>query len=285
MVVIAIYSLAVTISESYAASFAGVGAIAILALGQRISTLGVSEMLNSVLNVYYTNFSELDATPDAYRTEVQAAMRTAFFLIAPLTLCLAVLASDLAQLTLANGAFSEDAARQAGQLVAWFAMAALANTGVSVLETAILARSERHMTRHFLVASATVWALRIAAIVVLLPHLGVAAIGAAAVLGPIVMFLWHNAYCARKLGAMIDTRLMYDLARVFVPAAVTAVLCAVLASSIPADPSKFRQAITLVFAFAVAVPTYLALCQILGVQDARTMISALKGRLGKMAKR
>lgn len=282
LTVLAVYFLAVIISESYVASLVGVGAVAILGLGQRISTLGVSEMLNSVLAVYYTNFSEKADHPEALIGEVRAALATGYFFTAPLTLCLAVLAPGITQLILANGAFSEQAAAQAGALVAWFALAALVNTGMSIFETAILARSDRNMVWHMSRACLVTLSLRILTMILLVPSWGLSAIGLAAVLGPVVMALFHHRFLSRRIGVILQRDLLIHLGKI----AFSAALCAAICLAVqwlwpvlwPAGSSKLLQALMLITALALAIPAYLWSGTRLGIPDAQRIAVKLTRR-------
>lgn len=283
LTILAVYFLAVIISESYMASFVGVGAIAILGLGQRISTLGVSELLSSVLVVYYTNFAEKADDAKALAAEMRGALASGYFFTTPITLCMAVLAPSIAQLILAQGAFSSDDAAQAGALVAWFAMAAFVNTGMSIFETAILARSERRKIWHMVRACSAAFILRLVVMVILLPAWGLGAIGAAAVVGPIVIAVFHHHFLSRQIGSILLPETMRTLAKIAGSGLLCVGLCFAVQAAWPWQEGKIMQALMLFAALGLGLPAYLLACAWLGVKDAKMILFTIAKRLRRRA--
>lgn len=278
-VLLGVYFVIVTISESYFASYAGIGAIAILALGQRISNLGMSEMLNSLLAVYYTNFSENARNPEAFRTDFHAALRTGMFFAMPLCTLLIVLGPTLSQLMLANGAFSEAAATAAGGLIAWFALGAIANTFMSVMETAILAYNSDQKSKHFMLACSATLAARIGVIMTLLPVMGLNAIGLAAVFAPVMMSFFNYRYLSRRIEKMVTKDVILAIVKVFGAGLFAGATAYFIIQVAPSEYGKWSDLIALIAASTIAAMVYLAITWALCLPESRELIAGVLKKL------
>jgi len=278
-VILSVYFITVSLSETYFASFAGVGAIAILALGQRISAMGSSEILASLIGVYYTNMSEKMDDPHGFRAEVQSALLTGLFFVIGLSLVLAVSGPLFAQLALANGAFSSSAAAQAGQLIILFAAAAIANVPASVLETAILAHPSAGKTRHFIVASSATLIMRVALMFWLVPLIGLPGIGIAAIAGPLVMAVLNYRFISGHIDSVINRDLCAKAGRIFVCAGLALGAGFGLLWLAPQSESKVAQILWLAGLIGATGVTYFVAAIIFRVEQTDMITRKIKKRL------
>jgi len=274
-IVLGAYSLIVVLSESYFASFVGIGAIAILGLGQRLSTMGTSELLGSLLSVYYTNFSEAADNPSVFHAEMRAALRTGFFFITPLSLLLITLGDQVTQVVLANGAFTADAAKSASALIVLFAIAGVANTFTSIFETALLALHSGRKTRNFFIGGVIALALRISFLALFIGQLGLIAIGVAAVIGPVVFSFKNFFYIRTHVGNPINRDMLKDFGVIASAGAVLAIVALAFGAMLPSGGGKLAQIIVLVVTVGVSALAYVAAAAALGQDDAGKLTSKL----------
>lgn len=277
-IVLGAYSLIVVLSESYFASFVGIGAIAILGLGQRLSTMGTSELLGSLLSVYYTNFSEAADNPSVFRAEMRAALRTGFFFITPLSLLLITLGDQVTQVVLANGAFTSAAAKSASALIALFAIAGVLNTFTSVFETALLALHSSQKTRNFFIGGCIALTLRIGFLFFFIGQLGLIAIGVAAIIGPIVFSFKNFFYVRKHVGNPVDRGMLRDFGVIACAGAVLAIVAVVAEAILPAEGGKLTQIMVLIVTAVMSVLAYVAAASAMGQDDAGKLTSKLLRR-------
>ena len=206
ILVLSIYFVVIGLIDMAFASMAGVGAIAVLALSQRVSNAGAGQVSHSFSAVYYTNLSEQNQASrlDEFKIELSNSVRMSLFFIAPIGFLLAGMAHGIAQLILATGAFGQDAAALAGSVIAIFALATLVNTVVSCLQTANLAHPG---FPHLTIALASVLVailVRVVLIMFLLDDHGVIAVAWGA-LGGACAYLAVMSFTVRRVTKFILT--------------------------------------------------------------------------------
>ncbi|MBV7410683.1 murein biosynthesis integral membrane protein MurJ [Maritimibacter sp. DP1N21-5] len=274
-----------TFAENYFASLAGVGAIAILTLAQRISSIGVTEMMRSMLVVYYTSFVEHAAAGDrdAAVDEIASGLRRALFFTAPVAVFVAVLSGPLAGALLGYGAFDDASVRMVAALVTLFALSSLFQTPASVLEVALMAQPGIGQARHFAVAMSAALVLRLGLMAWLVPGLGLAGLGWAAIGATLPQTLWHGYRLSRRLGPGFAPRLARESVTVVTTALAAgglAWLTAAALSAVGADVmGKAVQIGQVILSGAVFIAAYVGIGLALGQPEMRHLLSSLRRRI------
>jgi putative peptidoglycan lipid II flippase len=279
-----------TFAENYYASIAGLGAIAILTLAQRISSIGVTEMMRSMLVVYYTSFVEHAVAGDraAAIAEIASGLRRALFFTAPLALFVAVLSGPIADVLLGYGAFDDTSVRLVAGLVTLFALSSLFQTPASVLEVALMAQPRVPLARHFAVAMAAALILRLALMAVLVPVIGLAGLGWAAIGATLPQTIAHGLRLRRELGPSLGRRLVAESATVLLAAGVAAALA--FGSTFlwtgpgASDPHKLLQFARLLVAGVIFGIAYVGTGRMLGQPETADLLAMLRRRIGRLHK-
>ena len=279
IIIFAVGTLIETTLDTYFASLAGVGALAVLTIGQRISNVGASELNRSLLSVYYTNFAEYAAAGNrtGFAREVTTAMRSGLFFLAPLGFYLFALAEPLCRVLLDFGAFDDAALALTAQVVALVAIATVLRSPVAVIENAVLADlSARHVP---FAALSIVLSLIVRVVVALtfLPSLGLMAVVWSAIAGTTVKLvfglLWLRIEGLRL--AAPDLRLIAQVLGLGMVAATTAGL----GLSLLADAPRGLLAVGLVGVSLLTLGAYVWVSARLGVPEARWLGEALMRKI------
>ncbi|SLN45995.1 lipid II flippase MurJ [Pseudooctadecabacter jejudonensis] len=280
-IALSLYFLLSTLSESYFASFLAVGTITALSLGQRISTIATVEVVKSILSVNYTDFSELavasptPAQAEALRASIAQAIRLALFCVAPLALGLAALSEPVSLVLLANGNFAPDSALLVASFIVYFSISTVVNTPASILDAVILSSRAQPIARHYVITSAVALSIRIAICMLLLPVMGVAAIGLAAIAGPLV-FLVFNAVRVRGIvGPVLDPDQTRHLAVIFVAAILASALSYAGYSTLFAGADTLWAIVGLGLGFGALGLVYMALCAAFRLPEALAILRKL----------
>ncbi len=281
IIIFAIGTLIETTLDTYFASLAGVGALAVLTIGQRISNVGASELNRSLLAVYYTNFAEYAAEGNrpAFAREVTTAMRSGLFFLAPLGFYLFALAEPLCRVLLDFGAFDDAALALTAQVVALVAIATVLRSPVAVIENAVLSdMSARHIP--FATLSIVLGlAARIGVALTLLPSLGLLAVVWSAIASTAVKLalgmIWLRIEGLRLAAA--------DLRRIAVVLGL-GMAAAALAGGLVGlldDAPRGVLALALVGASAASFAAYVAVAARVGVPEAGWLGDALRRKLSR----
>lgn len=272
-IALSLYYLLATLSESYFASFLGVGAITALSLGQRISTIATTEVMKSILSVNYTNFSELSdpAAAKELRSSIVEAMRLAIFCVTPLTLGLAALSTPTSLALLANGNFGADDAILAGNFIVYFSIATLVNTPASIFEAVILSSRGQPLARHFVITSIAGLGVRIAICIIALPIMGITAIGLAAIAGPFV-FLCFNGWRVRKMiGPILDRQFILQLGAIIFAGLAACAISTTVFATLNVSETRLWAIGGLAGSFAAIGCCYVLICGLAQVPEAKEL--------------
>ena len=279
-----------TFAENYYASLAGLGAIAILTLAQRISSIGVTEMMRSMLVVYYTSFVEHAVAGDraAAIAEIASGLRRALFFTAPLAVFVAVLSGPLADVLLGYGAFDDTSVGLVAGLVTLFAVSSLFQTPASVLEVALMAQPKVRLARHFAWTMAAALILRLGLLAWLVPIIGLPGLGWAAIGATLPQTIGHGLRLRRELGPSLGRRLLGESATVLLAAGMAAALAygstLLWPGSTASDPHKVLQVVRVVVAGAVYGIAYVATGWMLGQPETRDLLAMLRRRISRLRK-
>lgn len=280
-IVLSLAVFAETLIDTYFASLAGVGALVILTLGQRISNIGASEMTRSLLSVYYTRFAEHAAVgrDDLFVAEVATATRAMLFFLAPLGLFLFALAEPLCALMLDFGAFGPDAVTATAQVVAWVAVATVLRGPVVVQENAVLADPGSQHLRFALLSAGLSLMVRGGVVVALLPGFGLMAVVYAAIAAVLAKLAFGTIWLRWRRGLRFGAAAVVQPLVVLALAGLAAGVAAVALSLVPQHAARWVGALGLLACVSVASAGYLIACAAARIPEAAWLLSRLRARI------
>lgn len=269
------------------ASIAGVGAVAALEFGQRMVNMAPGVITNSVLVVFYTEFAVALSRGDngLFLKHIRGAMRASLFMVMPLAVILALLGGPLVKVFLAHGAFSGDAVRQTGIIVATLALLLPVNAFMSTITSAIFADARLPHLR--IIAGTTLLAIiiRIALNAVLVPRIGVIGVPIAAVVSMTVLMVALCIILTRQVGAPVTlAQTRHFLSILLAGAAAGLAIWAVYALETPFMAGRFMQLAMLALAGILGGLVYLAVASVLKVPEmvlVHDKIAKLRRKLGR----
>lgn len=182
------------------ASMAGVGAVTVLFVAQRLLSSAPGAVNSSVTAVFYTEYSHSAATagssPDAAqrppeapggdaKAQVAAAVRISLFLVLPLALFILLAAEPLVRLLLERGAFTPADTKATAEVMRYLSPLLLVNAVLAAFLAATLADARLPLVRIFLWFSAVTLGLRLILGLVLVHYAGLAGLAVAIILSSV----------------------------------------------------------------------------------------------------
>ncbi|CUH74944.1 lipid II flippase MurJ [Tropicibacter naphthalenivorans] len=279
IIIFALCTLIEVLMDTYFASLAGVGALAILTIGQRISNVGASELNRSLLSVYYTNFAEHAAAgdKDAFAREITTAIRSGLFFLAPLGFFLFTLAEPLVAVLLDFDAFSPQARALTAQVIAWVAIATVLRSPVAVMENAVLADFDAPHARYAVLSTVLSLAVRLALVLALLPTIGLLAVVYSAIAGTLVKLVFGVVWLRTQGGFHFARK---DLGQITLVTALGIIAAMGAAAGMRLFPEQgWGAAAGLVICTVAALGPYGVLAARLGLPEASWVVGAIRRKL------
>lgn len=256
------------------ASLAGIGSIATLEFGQRLTNILPGVASNSVTSVYYSEFAHSFSAGDRDRFHrvLRDALRMTLFLSAPLAALVLALSDPVVTLVLQHGAFSERAAETTRTIMLVLAILLPVNAMLSATVSAIFADpGHPHLT---IIGSSTAIAIaiRIAVTAALTRSLGVVAVPVGSLVSMsalfAICFVWQSRVSGFILGRT-DLRPFGSILLAALACGLIARLCHVAIA--PIDGSKLALAGVLLVSGGLAASGYLLVSMLLNVEEARLL--------------
>jgi len=186
------------------ASMAGVGAVTVLFVAQRLLSSAPGAVNSSVTAVFYTEYSHGAATLDQpsdrasdtggrpfpkpacdAKVQVAAAVRISLLLVLPLALFILLAAEPLVRLLLERGAFTPADTKATAELMRFLSPVLLINAVLAAFVTATLADARLPLVRVFLCFASVTLGLRLILGLVLVPVGGLAGLALAIILSSV----------------------------------------------------------------------------------------------------
>jgi len=268
--------------DTAVATVAGAGGVATLEFGQRLTNVAPGVAANSVISVYYTEFSRAvsDGDNDGFRAKISEGMRTAFFFAVPLATIIFVLAEPAVNVVLRHGAFTEEAALNTTRIVQLLVLLLPINALLGVTVSVIFAD---HRLPHILViTSSTVIsvAVRILLAVTLVGTLGVVAVPVASLVSMTVLFIACFGWVWVLVGQPITLRDTISLVYVCMAGAVGyAVAWMAFGALAPLGTTRFALAAVMIVSALASGIAYLVAAGLLRLPEVSLVVGKIARKL------
>lgn len=231
----------------------------------------------SVTNYVFPRMSKESASGEAgtLRQTLRDTLHTTLFVVAPMTAGLAVMAKPLVAFIFGGGQFGDFSVSITARALGVMALGMVGYAVQAVLSRAYFAGQSGKAP---LIAGGVSIAVNAALCAVLTPVWDVAGIAAASALSFTVNALVLALPLRRRGLGFLDKAFLLDMAKLL---AATALMAAVVWGVMELLDGRAGKLLTLIVPAAVGVAVYAALTVILKVPETRTVLGAVKERLGR----
>lgn len=284
--IIAASHMVQTTMETYYASLAGVGALVILVVGQRVSNIGMNEVMRSLLSVYYTNFARhaLSDDPTALNAEIGKGLCTSAFYVFPIAACLYTTAVPMAAVFLDFGAFDRSASILTGQFISVMAVVVALRAILGIFETAILASGGVPHLRIMGTVLSVGLVVRLISLEMTLSDYGILSIAISSLATSAVIIAGYLFWLRRTMSFAVSWPTLRSFVIISLTAAAAGLLARFLFDVMGHESSKLVQAIQLTFSTGMAAAFYLGTTRLFQIEESTTLIAPVTRRLRRKTK-